>query len=365
MSASVIELAIMAAVHVGFAMVAGRTKAHAAFEFEFALAGMTKVLRVFAEHSGALSPNGCLLHGRNRQPFQGASVSYHLIANRFAGKGLAPLRHALAAHDVDITWHLPADLDEASALVAKLRGNCDRLLFAGGDGTFHLASKLLGDGQTPEQEIGLIPTGTGSDFLRSFGSGSDFASRLTTALHGKVEPYRPGQIESAVGLHSFTNVASLGVSAAVAYAIEGGLKKFGAFGYTVAMVQGILTYRSKPMTVHVDGQLVMQGKGYLTAVGCGRYFGGGKMIAPLADPMGDTLHAVAVRDQGVLTTLSATRLLKTGKHIELPIVEHGVGKEIRIEGEGLRSELDGELGPVGNLTIRRGPVAFRLAVPEA
>ena len=107
----------------------------------------------------------------------------------------------------------------------------------------------------------------------------------------------------------------------------------------------------------------MEGKGYLTAVGCGRYFGGGKMITPEADPMGDALHVVSVVDEGMLKTLMATRTLNTGQHLDLPIVLHRVGTEVCIEGDGLRSELDGELGPEGSLTIRRGPVAFELAAP--
>ncbi|MEE2834790.1 MAG: diacylglycerol kinase family protein [Myxococcota bacterium] len=285
-------------------------------------------------------------------------MTIHLIANRFAGKGVKPLRRLLA--DQPIEWHLPGDIDEASQLIRSLRGQAERLIFAGGDGTFHLASRVLGDGQTPDQEVGFIATGTGSDFLRSLGADS-LEEQVATALSGATRPFRPGQVEGAGGLQSFTNVASLGVSAAVAHAVEGYLKSLGAFGYTVAMIQGILTYRSTPMTVSVDGELLMQGRGYLTAVGCGRFFGGGKMITPQADPFSDRLHAVAVRDEGTLATLKATRSLNAGQHIHLSLCEHRCGEEIRISGEGLRSELDGELGPLGDLVVRRGPVAFQLA----
>ena len=96
-------------------------------------------------------------------------MTIHLIANRFAGKGVKPLRRLLA--DQPIEWHLPGDVDEASELIRSLRGHAQRLVFAGGDGTFHLASRVLGDGQTPDQ-VGFIATGTGSDFLRSLGAGS-------------------------------------------------------------------------------------------------------------------------------------------------------------------------------------------------
>ena len=168
-------------------------------------------------------------------------MTIHLIANRFAGKGVKPLRRLLA--DQPIEWHLPGDIDEASQLIRSLRGQAERLIFAGGDGTFHLASRVLGDGQTPDQEVGFIATGTGSDFLRSLGADS-LEEQVATALSGATRPFRPGQVEGAGGLQSFTNVASLGVSAAVAHAVEGYLKSLGAFGYTVAMIQGILTYRS-------------------------------------------------------------------------------------------------------------------------
>ena len=289
-------------------------------------------------------------------------MSAHLIANRFAGKGLQSLRDQLKNHSVE--WHLPNSVDEAVETIENLRGNCERIIFAGGDGTFHLASEILGDGNTPDQIVGLIATGTGSDFMRSFDS-PDLSTQIENALNGPTQPYRPGQVEGELGIRSFTNVASLGVSAAVAHAVEGYLKKLGAFGYTVAMIQGILTYRSTPMTVHVDDQLLMEGRGYLTAVGCGRFFGGGKMMTPHASPMSDQLHAVAVKDEGLIATLKATRSLNKGEHIHLSLCEHAVGEEIRIAGEGLRSELDGELGPSGDLIVRRGPVAFQLAVPSS
>ena len=88
------------------------------------------------------------------------------------------------------------------------------------------------------------------------------------------------------------------------------------------------------------------------------------MMTPHASPLSDQLHAVAVKDEGIVATLKATRSLNTGDHIHLSLCEHAVGQEIRISGEGLRSELDGELGPSGDLVVRRGPVAFQLAVPS-
>ena len=288
-------------------------------------------------------------------------MTVHLIANRFAGKGLRSLRNRLK--DEHIEWHLPNSVDEAIETIEHLRGNCARMVLAGGDGTFHLASQVLGDGKTPDQALGFIATGTGSDFMRSFDS-PKLDQQIEQALTGATEPFRPGLVEGELGIRSFTNVASLGVSAAVAHAVEGYLKHLGAFGYTVAMIQGILTYRSTPMTVHVDGELLMEGKGYLTAVGCGRYFGGGKMMTPHASPLSHQLHAVAVKDEGIVATLKATRSLNTGDHIHLSLCEHAVGEEVRISGEGLRSELDGELGPSGDLIVRRGPVAFQLAVPN-
>lgn len=326
------------------------------------MTSVTKVGWIFGEHDLPLPQRdeSCALQKTTSSPRR-QPLSIHLIANRFAGKGLRFLERELNEID-DITWHVPESVEAATETLQSLRGQCERLVIAGGDGSFHLASRILGDGASPDQVVGFISTGTGSDFMRSFASGT-LQTQIQTAFKGSSKPFRPGQVQSKEGFCAFTNVASLGVSAAVAHAVEGHLKKLGAFGYTVAMVQGILTYRSTPMTVHVDGKLLMEGLGYLTAVGCGRYFGGGKKITPNADPMGNLLHAVAVKDEGILATLKATRRLNEGEHINLSLCEHAVGEEIRIEGEGLRSELDGELGPHGNLTIRRGPVAFQLAVP--
>ena len=51
-----------------------------------------------------------------------------------------------------VEWHLPGDIDEAVETIEPLRERAsERLILAGGDGTFHLASQILGDGKTPDQ----------------------------------------------------------------------------------------------------------------------------------------------------------------------------------------------------------------------
>ena len=292
-------------------------------------------------------------------------MAIQVIANRHAGRGLAALEAAIGRRAGEVELITTANPSEAKEAIQSARHQAERLVFAGGDGTFHLASTVLGDAQTPDLVVGFVPTGTGSDFMRSFPGPQSLDERLDVALFGAPRPFRPGLATGTGESRPFTNVASIGVSAAVVHAVEGGLKRFGAFGYTLAMVQGILTYRSTEMEVFVDGEPLFAGRGYLTAIGCGRYFGGGKMITPQAQPLGDHLHVITVADEGTLKTLMATRKLESGTHIDLPIVHHRIGQRVQVRGDGLRSELDGELGPSGALTITRGGVAFRLAVPEA
>ena len=64
-------------------------------------------------------------------------------------------------------------------------GRTVRFYVCGGDGSFHEAVNGLKD--FPQVEVGLLPMGTGNDFVRNFGKKSDFLDILSQ-VEGKSIP---------------------------------------------------------------------------------------------------------------------------------------------------------------------------------
>jgi len=291
-------------------------------------------------------------------------MSIGLLINSKAGGGGRRIEDLLPA-GLEIEVERPPSLEAAKAVFQDWRLRHRRILLAGGDGTFHLAAEALVDGETPGLEIGLVPAGTGSDLNRSLPGASDLESRLDLALHGELtHPLRLAVVEGASRSTAFINVASMGMSGYVVDNVERIFKRFGAFGYNLAMFHGISTFSPQSMEVRVDGRVLHTGDTMICAVGCGRYFGGGKMVTPHGDPFGDDLHVVAIC-LPKLKALWATRLLPTGGHLALDGVVHARGRQIELlGGSEVKGEYDGEPGPTLPITITRGPIHGRLVVSE-
>jgi diacylglycerol kinase (ATP) len=295
-------------------------------------------------------------------------MSIGLLYNRTAGRGRTNVKRliegsGLVAANVECVG--TDSVEEAQTLLGRWRTEKRRVIIAGGDGTFHAATQVLADGTSPQLEIGLLPTGTGSDFLRSVAGGTDPASRLALALTGTARPMRPIAVDHGAGRCACLNVASVGLSGSLAPRIDAALNRFGRLGYTWAMIGGILGYQRLQMTLTADGATVSEGPSWVAVIGSGRFFGGGKMVTPKADPFGDKLHLVVIGDMGAGAALAVSAKLGNGKHVDDPRVTSILADRITLTGDPqLECELDGEVGPCGALTFSRGPVAFQL-VSEA
>ncbi len=287
-----------------------------------------------------------------------------LLINSKAGGGRQRIEDLLP-DDVEIEVERPASREEAQAIFQAWRLRHQRILLAGGDGTFHLAAEALIDGESPGLEIGLVPAGTGSDLNRSLPGDPSLEARLELAIRGEItHPLRLAAVDSPEGKTAFINVASMGMSGYVVDNVERLFKRVGVFGYNLAMFHGITTFSPQAMEVRVDGETLHSGDTMICAVGCGRYFGGGKMVTPFGDPFGDDLHVVAIC-LPKLKALWATRLLPTGGHLALDGVVHARGQRVEILGGcEVKGEYDGELGPTLPITITRGPIHGRLVVSE-
>lgn len=252
----------------------------------------------------------------------------------------------------------------AIELARAAASNGYRLLVAvGGDGTVHeVANGILLADNRDGTTLGIISTGTGSDFIRSAGISRDYAtacSCLVTAKRmlidvGVVEYQNDGKTERRF----FINSAGVGFDAAVAR-ISDRLPKYlgGTIPYLVGLLRTLIGYRNKSVALEIDGR--QESKRILSVVVAnGSYFGGGMRVAPQADISDGLLDVLTIGDMGKIELLRAFPTIYKGTHINHPKVSLERATRVTVGSlDKLLVHADGEF-------LGQGPASFRL-IPQA
>ncbi len=248
-------------------------------------------------------------------------------------------------------------------------------VLVGGDGTLNDAVQgyLNEDGQVAQgPDLGLIPSGTGGDFRRTFGLSDvveEAAERLLTA---SPRPLDLGLLsvtshDGQLVRRAFINITSFGIGGLTDRIVNASPKWMGGkAAFFLGTLRALLVYRNAPVRVRVDGQVWFEGPIFNVALANGRYFGGGMLIAPEADPSDGLLDIVALQDLSKLQSVALSQHIYKGSHLGQPDVGVARGKLVEAEamaaGTEVLVDMDGETP--GRLPLRAelAPGALRLRV---
>ena len=236
------------------------------------------------------------------------------------------------------------------------------LVAVGGDGTVNEVANGILSSTNLRTALGMISTGTGSDFARSVGISRDF-NKVCSSLTGQqrllidvgVVEYRcAGKVQRRF----FVNGAGVGFDAEVVKATEKSRKHFGGtIPYVIGLLRSLFGYKNKSVALRVGNR--METKRILSIVvsnGC--YFGGGMRVAPQAELCDSLLDVMTVGDIGKFELLKAFPTIYKGTHVTHPKVRIEKASHIAVESsERILVHADGEL-------LGEGPASFWL-VPAA
>ena len=240
-----------------------------------------------------------------------------------------------------------------------------RFYVCGGDGSFHEA--VNGAKGFPQTEIGILPVGTGNDFVRNFGKKNDFMDILSQV---KGESMACDVIE--INGRYVVNMANIGFDCEVVVQ-AGKWKKKPLISGPVAYVMGIVAEFAKPMGKRMsfrwaDGT-TMTGKYLLCTLANGSFCGGGFCSSPKAS-LNDGLM-----DVGIVQMISRRRFIgilpkyKTGTYLDTKLGREKVLYEKceKLElavAEPVNISIDGEISQVTYLKAEMVKGAFRFIVPK-
>jgi YegS/Rv2252/BmrU family lipid kinase len=249
-----------------------------------------------------------------------------------------------------------------------VRSGATRLVVVGGDGSVHEVVNGLGDAEGVE--LAVIPRGTGWDFARTFGIPRDLERAIAVARDGEVRwidlglaRFRTWAGEAASA--RFANVASAGISGAIAKRVNESSKALGGrISYYWATIAVFLGWQAGEMRIAVDGK-TRSGRMVDVMVLNGRYLGGGMMMCPEAEPDDGRFDVLAIGDVTRRDLAFVLPKVYRGRHLPHPRLELLRGSTVEVEAEGpLPLELDGEQPGTTPARFEILPSALALRVPR-
>ena len=239
------------------------------------------------------------------------------------------------------------------------------LVVVGGDGTVNeVVNGVAGAGA----EIAVLPCGTGQDFGRTHGIPSRFDDAVRVALGDERRTIDLGRVELDDGTSRFfANVASAGMSGAVARRANGMTKALGGrVTFFYALTREFIRWQNTQVTVRLDEGVRREGPMHDVIVANGRYHAGGMKLAPEARQDDGLFDVVTIGDVTKLDFLTTAPKLYSGRYLAHLKVELVRSSFAAIDADvPLPIEVDGE--PIGTTPARFEvvPAALRLRVPAA
>lgn len=293
-----------------------------------------------------------------------------LIANPKSGMdrvtgGLPMINDRLRAivRDLDITLTTSAE-DTERAAARAVDERCDAVYVAGGDGTINAVLRgLLARDGLRAVAIGVIPFGTGNDFVKALDLGEEPDAALDALQARQVVDVDIGMLND----RPFANTSAGGFIADVSEQVTESLKDAtGKLAYLIGGARALLGTVPFSARLSVNGGESSSGSEAGTldmqmfVASNARFIGGGYQIAPGALIDDGLLDVLVVPRMATLEFIGILQQLGAGGDVLHPGVMHFRASSFDSEFDRtVRVNADGELFEAGRCAYRVRPAAAR------
>ena len=279
-------------------------------------------------------------------------AEYLFIVNPAAGKGSGRkaaerLSGILRQHAVVHKMFFTEKPGHAMELARSIHGRF--VVAVGGDGTINEVANALWN---TDRVFGVIPTGSGNDFIKSAGIPRRMEDALELILRGRIRRIDAGHVSVGVSENGsikyapgrlFVNGVGVGFDAAVAYRTTQIRYLSGTALYLLAVLQTIGGFRPPHFRVRVD-ELSWDAQHLLIATGNGKCAGGGFYLTPEAEIDDGFLDVCAIGDVSLLKVLRLIPSVMKRKQIEDEQVKYLRAKTIELSSlDHFAVHADGEI----------------------
>lgn len=245
----------------------------------------------------------------------------------------------------------------------------------GGDGSINETVNGFFDGGKPvrpEAALGILPMGTGGDFVKTVGIPRDLESAVALLAEAEPRPIDVGHLSYRDHENNdcemyFINITDFGLGGEVVYRVNNTTKILKGFlSFLWGIIRAGISYRNQLVTIDVDGASIGERRIKNVIVANGQYFGGGMRIAKNALPDDGQFDLIIMGDFGIYEGMRNMSAMYRGDIIDRPKTESFRCREVRAVAEGrVLLDVDGEQPGMLPVTLRILPSAIRVVCPTA
>jgi diacylglycerol kinase (ATP) len=286
------------------------------------------------------------------------------IINPAAGNGYAKtlkpkLDEMISKYSINALVVFSENIGHVAQLAKHYAENGSKYIIGvGGDGTINEIASMLFDEKNVI--IGIIPAGTGNDFIQILGFPNRFEEEHWKVFFEKTST--PIDVGLCNGL-PFLNGMGLGFDAQVAaenYVKPGEVKKGGKNKYIYHILKTLLFYKEKRMTV-LSEETKHETDCFINTISIGRRFAGGFFLTPKAIANDGLLDVCMIEKLSLLERIKILLKVPKGTHIQNKKVNYYQTNKLEIEfNHDVPFHLDGELHFSKHFDIGILPGAFNI-----
>ena len=292
-------------------------------------------------------------------------------ANGSTGRRWAEIARGAASAGLEGEALVSTQPGEVADLAARAAAQGARLIVAvGGDGTVYETVNGLLRTPTADVELAVIPRGTGTDFVRTFGIPGDLESAVAVARAGDVRTIDAGRARYVAWDRSpaesyFANFGGAGISGAIARRANASSKALGGrVSFIWATLAVFLGWTGSEVTVRADDE-ERRGRMFEVLATLGEYAAGGMWVTPGAAPDDGLFDVLLIGDVTKADFVRTFPKIYRGRHVTHPKIELLRGATVTIDSaDPLPVALDGEQPGTTPVTFEIVPRALRLRVPS-
>ena len=282
--------------------------------------------------------------------------AWWVIVNPSAGRESNLTERVMAALTVRGIRHeirVSPSPEAVSTIVAEGRaGGYTAFASVGGDGTANLVvNGLLEHAWPAPPTLGILPAGSGSDFIRTFAIPGRLESAADHLIDDSRYPVDVGLLEASFGNRYFLNAVNTGLGARTVVEAARLPSRLGSRRYIAGFWPALA--KTTPTEVHIDCDgTVMTASAWNVVIANGQFFGGGMNVAPGASA-GDGVFDVQVLDGPRRKAPFVIRRVTKGTHLTHPGVRRTTGRFVSADiPETWLVEADGEILGHGSFAVR-------------
>jgi diacylglycerol kinase (ATP) len=281
------------------------------------------------------------------------------------GRTWTEVRRQLLKLGLEFTEHITSRAGDATkAARDALLNGVTRVVAVGGDGTLsEIVNGYIDDAGHPINEgaaLGILPSGTGSDFSRSIGlkSREEAIASLIGSTTTRIDAARIGYTDTngAAAYRSFINVASFGLGGDVSAFVNKWRASLpfwigGRIRFATAAVRALERYRNHSVKIRIDNEREIEISSNLIVIANGMFGGAGMKLAPRAE-LDDGLFDVVITDRATrFDVIRELPRIRRGGYLNNPKVSELRAREVAITADQpMAIDVDGEM--VGHTPAR-------------